>query len=67
MLGCLTLLANMITLAAVSWTCWSIHQSGQRMKQTHAMIEAYRREIGWLTERVEMLEHATQVALKFKA
>lgn len=65
MIEILTNVLQWVILATVSWTSWSIYQSGRRMKQTNALIEAYRREIGWLTERIEMLEQARGV-VKFK-
>lgn len=65
MIETLTFLVQLLILATVGWTSWSIYRSGERMKRTSTLIEQYRREIGWLTERVDMLEQQRGV-VKYK-
>ena len=62
----ITFVIQIVTLALLGWTTWSIWKSGKRIKRQTTMIEQYRREIHWLTERVEQLEHRPPGVVKFK-
>lgn len=62
----ITLVLQILILAMLSWTTWSIYRTGNRTKRQMAMLEAYRREIRWLTDRVEQLEARPAGVVKFK-
>lgn len=47
----------LVILGGITLSTW---QSRRLVKQTNELIGAYRREIGWLTERIEMLEQSAQ-------
>jgi hypothetical protein len=51
-----TLVMQILILAFVSWTTWSIFQSTRLTRKTTALIEGYRRELGWLEARMTALE-----------
>ena len=55
-LGEITLAVQVVTLVILTFGVLGIIRTTRLTKQTTKMIESYRRELSWLTARLEALE-----------
>ena len=56
-----TLAVQFLILGIVGWTGWSIYRTTRSQAQTLSMVREYRREISWLTSRIEALEGQAKI------
>jgi cell division protein FtsB len=57
---------QILILILILASLWNVKRANKSTERATALIEQYRREIGWLTERMEMLEARVPGAIKFK-
>jgi high-affinity Fe2+/Pb2+ permease len=62
----ITLALQIVVLMMIMVSNWHLRRANKATQQAMQMLQQYRREIGWLTERMEMLEHQVPGAIKFK-
>jgi hypothetical protein len=51
-----TLVMQFAILAVIGWTSWTMYKIHKRLRESSGMIAQFRREVDWLTTRIDLLE-----------